>query len=94
VTLVTDPLGHATLTCFDGDGHAAQTIPPAGVASNNLTPAFCPTSYPAGYGSRLAADAAVSTFDALGDQTQVTTPAPSANPGIRPPRSHTMATGT
>ena len=31
-TLVTDPNGNATLTCYDGDGNIAQTIPQAGVA--------------------------------------------------------------
>ncbi len=74
VTLTTDPDQHATLTCYDGDGVAAQTVPPVGVASGNLTPAACPSSYPSGFGDRLAADAVVTTFDANGEQTQVTSP--------------------
>jgi len=80
-TLVTDPAGNATLICYDGVGNTAQTVPPAGVAAGNLTPASCPTSYPSGYGSRLAPDAAASTFNALGKQTQQTTPAPAAQSG-------------
>ena len=28
-TLVTDPDSNQTLTCYDGNGHAAQTVPPA-----------------------------------------------------------------
>ena len=79
--LITDPDGNATLTCYDGDGNTAQTVPPAGVAANNLTPASCPVSYPAGYGSRLAADATADTFDALGQKTQETTPLPAGQSG-------------
>lgn len=80
-TLVTDPDGNATLTCFDGDGNVAQIVPPVGVAANNLTPASCPAAYPAGYGTRLATDATVSTFDALGQMTSQTTPAPAGQSG-------------
>ena len=60
-TLVTDPVGNATLTCYDGDGNAVQTVPPAGVAANSLTAASCPSAYPAGYGTRLASDATTVT---------------------------------
>ena len=80
-TLVTDPNGNAALTCYDGDGNIAQTIPQAGVAASNLTPASCPTSYPSGYSNRLAADATVSAFNALGKQTQQTSPAPAGQSG-------------
>jgi RHS repeat-associated protein len=81
VTLNTDPDGNATLTCYDGDGNVAETVPPVGVAANNLTSASCPTSYPAGYGDRLASDSTTSTFDANGDQTTTTTPAPAGQSG-------------
>jgi RHS repeat-associated protein len=80
-TLVTNPDGDATLTCYDGDGNAVQTVPPVGVAANNLTSASCPESYPSGYSDRLATDATVSTFDALGDETEETTPAPAGQTG-------------
>ena len=36
-TLVTDPDGNATLTCYDGDGNVAETVPPVGVAADSLT---------------------------------------------------------
>jgi RHS repeat-associated protein len=80
-TLATDADGNAHLTCYDGDGNAAQSVPPVGVAANSLTPASCPTAYPAGYGVRLASDATVDTFDALGQKTQETTPAPAGQSG-------------
>lgn len=80
-TLVTDPDGNARLTCYDGDGNVAQTVPAVGVAANNLTPASCPAAYPAGYGTRLATDATVSTFDALGQLTSKSTPAPAGQSG-------------
>ena len=80
-TLVTDPDGNATLTCYDGDGNTAQTVPPAGVAANSLTPSSCPTSYPSGYGARLASDATTYTFDGAGRKTQTTTPAPAGQTG-------------
>jgi RHS repeat-associated protein len=86
-TLMTDPDGNATLTCYDGDGNAAQTVLPAGVATSNLTPTSCPTSYPAGYGDRLAADASVDTFNALSEKTQETTPLPAGQTG--PPNYET-----
>ena len=79
--LVTDPDGNATLTCYDGDGDAAQSVPPAGVAAASLSPASCPTSYPAGYSDRLAPDATVTTFNALGKPVQQTTPAPAGQSG-------------
>jgi RHS repeat-associated protein len=81
VTLVENPDSDETLTCYDGDGNIAQTVPPVGVAANSLTAASCPTSYPSGYSDRLASDAAVSTFNALGMQTQQTTPAPAGQSG-------------
>jgi RHS repeat-associated protein len=80
-TLVTNPDNDATLTCYDGDGNTAQTIPAVGVAAGSLTAASCPSAYPAGYGTRLAADATVSTFDAAGDMTAQTTPAPAGQSG-------------
>ena len=80
-TLITDADGDATLTCYDGDGNTAQTVPPAGVAANGLTPASCPTSYPAGYSDRLATDATVTTHDGSSDKLQVTTPAPAGQSG-------------
>jgi trimeric autotransporter adhesin len=79
--LVTDPDGNATLTCYDGDGNTAQTVPPVGVAANSLTAASCPTAYPAGYSNRLATDATVSTFNAAGQRTLQTTPAPAGQSG-------------
>jgi RHS repeat-associated protein len=80
-TLATDPDSNAILSCYDGDGNVAQTVPPVGVVANSLTAASCPTAYPSGYGSRLASDATVSTFNALGKQTQQTTPAPAGQSG-------------
>jgi RHS repeat-associated protein len=80
-TLVTNQDGNAALTCYDGDGNAAQTIPATGVAANTLTAASCPSVYPAGYGTRLASDATVSTFDAAGNVTQQTSPAPAGQTG-------------
>jgi YD repeat-containing protein len=80
-TLVTDPDSNATLTCYDGDGHTAQTVPAVGVAANSLTAASCPSAYPAGYSTRLAADATVDTLNALGQKTQETTPAPAGQSG-------------
>jgi RHS repeat-associated protein len=80
-TLVTNPDGDAALTCYDGDGNTVQTVPPTGVAAGSLTPASCPTAYPAGYSDRLAADAIVTTYNVLGQRTQVTTPAPAGQSG-------------
>jgi RHS repeat-associated protein len=80
-TLVTDPDGNATLTCYDGAGNVTQTVPPVGVAANSLTPSSCPSSYPPGYGNRLASDATTDTFNALGQKTQETTPAPAGQTG-------------
>ena len=79
--LVTDPDGNETLTCYDADGNVAETVLPVGVAANSLTPASCPTSYPAGYGERLAPDATTYTYDANGDETAMTTPAPAGQSG-------------
>ncbi len=78
-TLVTNPLGNATLTCYDGVGNVTQTVPAVGVAASSLTAASCPTSFPSGYGNRLASDATSTTYNALGLKTVVTTPAP---PGL------------
>ena len=44
LALETDPDNQQTLTCYDGDGHIAETVPAVGVAANSLTPASCPTS--------------------------------------------------
>jgi RHS repeat-associated protein len=87
--LVTDATGNATLTCYDGDQHAVQTVPPAGVAGGSLTPSSCPTAYPAGYGTRLAADATVSTYNGAGEVIQQTTPLP---PGQTGPNSYETTT--
>ncbi|HEU5477535.1 MAG TPA: SwmB domain-containing protein [Gaiellaceae bacterium] len=81
LTLVTDPDNQQSLTCYDGDGHTAQTVPAVGVAANSLTPASCPTGYPSGYGSRLAGDATTFAYDALGDKTIITTAAPAGQSG-------------
>jgi RHS repeat-associated protein/uncharacterized repeat protein (TIGR02059 family) len=81
LTLVTDPDNQQTLTCYDGDGHIAETVPAVGTAANSLTPASCPTSYPSGYGNRLASDATTYSYDALGDRTTITTPAPAGQSG-------------
>ena len=80
-TLLTDPDSQSTLTCYDGDGDVTETVPPVGVAANSLTPASCPTSYPSGYGSRLATDATTFAYDALGDKTVITSPAPAGLSG-------------
>ncbi len=80
-TLVTDPDSQQTLTCDDGDGHVAETVPAVGVAANSLTPDSCPTSYPSDYGDRLATDATTYEYDALGDQTTITSPAPAGQTG-------------
>ena len=79
--LVTDPVGNATLTCYDGGGHTTETVPPVGVAAGSLTPASCPASYPSGYGSRLATDATTYAYDAAGNKTATTTPAPAGQTG-------------
>ncbi len=80
-TLVTNPDGDSTLTCYDGDGNAAQTVPATGVAASDLTPASCPTAYPAGYSVRLADDASVSTYDAASQVVAKTTPAAAGQSG-------------
>ena len=79
--LVTDSDGNSTLTCYDGDGNDTQAVPPSGVAAGPLTLASCPAAYPAGYGDRLAADATTQAYDAAGDVTQTTTPAPAGQSG-------------
>ena len=80
-TLVTDPDSDATLTCYDGDGHVVETVPPVGVAANSLTASSCPTGYPSDYGDRLASDATTTAYNALGQKTTVTTPAPAGLSG-------------
>jgi RHS repeat-associated protein len=80
-TLLTNADSDATLTCYDGDGHAVQTVPPVGVAAGSLTPGSCPTAYPSGYSSRLAADATVGVYGAARDKTEQTTPAPAGQSG-------------
>jgi YD repeat-containing protein len=80
-TLLTDPVSNATLTCYDGGGHTTETVPPIGVVAGSLTPASCPASYPSGYGTRLASDATTYTYDAAGNKTATTTPAPTGQTG-------------
>jgi RHS repeat-associated protein len=80
-SLVTNPDNNSTLTCYDGDGNVAQIVPAVGVAANSLAPTSCPTSYPAGYSTRLASDATVDTYDGQGDVTVKTTPAPAGQSG-------------
>jgi RHS repeat-associated protein len=80
-TLTTNSLSDATLTCYDGDGNVAETVPAVGVAANSLTASSCPTSYPTDYGDRLATDATTYAYNALGEQTTVTTPAPAGLSG-------------
>jgi hypothetical protein len=58
-----------------------HTVPPSGVAAGSLTAASCPSTYPAGCGDRLAPDATTSTFNADGQRTAVTTPAPAGQTG-------------
>lgn len=82
-TLVTDPDGNAALTCYDPEGRQAQTVPPVGVAAGNLTPASCPSSYPSGYGTRLAADATTYTYNEDGQKTAMSTPAPAGQAGAQ-----------
>ena len=79
--LVTDPDGHATLTCYDGVGNTTQTVPASGITANGLTAVSCPTSYPAGYTDRLASDATTSTYNAAGEKTAQTVPAPAGQSG-------------
>jgi RHS repeat-associated protein len=78
-TLVTNADSDATLTCYDGDGNVAETVPPVGVTADSLTAASCPSVYPTGYGDRLATDATTYAYDALGDKSTITSPAP---PGL------------
>jgi RHS repeat-associated protein len=73
-TLVTDASGNETLTCYDGDGNVAQTVPPAGVVAGSLTASSCPTSYPSSYGSALVTEATTYTYNAQGEQTTVSVP--------------------
>jgi RHS repeat-associated protein len=51
------------------------------VAANGLGVTSCPTSYPSGYSTRLAADATVDTFNALGQKVQETSPPPAGQSG-------------
>jgi len=81
-TLLTDPLGNVSLSCSDGAGNVTENVPPAGVAAGHLTPSSCPTSYPAGYGQRLAADATTYSYDANDNTIQMTTPAPAGQTGF------------
>ena len=62
-----------------------QTVPPTGVASQNLSVSSCPTAYPAGYApgtNLLASDATMSTFDGQGQKTAMYTPAPAGQTGF------------
>ena len=83
LTLVTDPDGQQTLSCYDGDGNLTETVPPVGVAADSLTPADCPVASGGSYdyGDRLASDATTYAYDALGDQTEITSPAPAGLSG-------------
>jgi YD repeat-containing protein len=80
-SLSTNADGNATLTCYDGDGNVAETVPPVGVAAGSLTPASCPTNYPSDYGDRLATDAMTYAYDSLGEKTTMTSPAPAGLSG-------------
>ena len=84
-TVVKNPDGDSTLTCYDGNGNVAETVPPVGVAANSLTPASCPASYPADYNpatkAPLASDATMTTYNAAGEQTAAYTPAPAGQTG-------------
>jgi RHS repeat-associated protein len=80
-TLVTNPDGNAILTCYDGDGNTAQTVPSVGVAAGSLTPTSCPTSYPSGYSDRLASDATTYTYNADASEITTTTPGPAGQSG-------------
>ncbi|MGO8956881.1 MAG: RHS repeat domain-containing protein, partial [Streptosporangiaceae bacterium] len=84
-TLVTDSDGNAALTCYDPAGNVVETVPPAGVAATNLTPASCPASFPADYNPAnkppLASDATLYAYDADGNQTAEYTPAPAGQTG-------------
>jgi RHS repeat-associated protein len=91
--MVTDPDGNAALTCYDNAGRIAQTVPPAGVASAGLTAASCPANYPAAYGIQLAPDATAHTYNALGQETSVTTPAPAGQAGPQTATTTYTATG-
>src|SRR5262249_28063360 len=75
------PDSNQTLTCYDGDGNKAETVPPVGVAANSLTASSCPTNYPADYGTRLASDATTSAYNILNEPTAITTPAPAGLAG-------------
>ncbi len=75
-TLVTNAVSDASLTCYDGAGNVAETVPAVGVAADSLTPSSCPTSYPTDYGDRLATDATTYAFNALNEPTTETSPAP------------------
>jgi RHS repeat-associated protein len=81
-TTITDADGNETLNCYNGIGAASQTVPPAGVAANNLTASSCPASYPAGYSDRLASDATISTYNSAAELASVSTPAPPGQTGI------------
>jgi RHS repeat-associated protein len=87
-TTVKNPDNDITLTCYDGDGNTTQTVPPVGVAANNLTAASCPTSYPADYNpatkAPLASDATLYAYDGSGNQTTMYTPQPAGATGSNP----------
>ena len=93
-SLVTDPDLNATLTCYDGDGNPAQTVPAIGVAANHLGLSSCPTSYPAAYnpatsGNWLAPDATLASYNGLGQQTAQYAPLPNGQTG--PPNYETTS---
>jgi RHS repeat-associated protein len=80
-TLDTSPQGNATLTCYDDEGNVAQTVPPRGVVASGLTASSCPKSYPVGYTDDLAPESTVDAYDADGNLTSETTPAPAGQSG-------------
>jgi RHS repeat-associated protein len=85
--MTTDTAGQSSLTCYDGDGNVVETVPPIGVAENSLTTSSCALStlYPNGIlsssGSEnlpiaLASDATLTSYNSLGEKTQLSTPPP------------------
>ena len=77
--LATNTEGHATLTCYDGDGNVTQVVPPAGVGS--LTGSSCPTTFPSSYGTTLNSAATTKTWDAQGKVVSSTAPAATGGSG-------------
>jgi RHS repeat-associated protein len=86
-TLVTNPDGDSTLTCYDSQGDVTETVPPVGVAANNLTSASCPSQaaflpdFKPTTEPPLASDATMYAYDADGNQTAIYSPAPPGQTG-------------